>query len=108
MDKGTPESRKAASINGFINEFAGSFVLFFAALGLTKNFFGAEVASLAQKAATEQGAMFDGTSTAAKIYASITSACPWLGNCSPSARILGYGFSNFSWRSYWSWFEPST
>ena len=44
LDKGTPESRKAATINGFINEFAGSFVLFFAALGLTKNFFGAEVA----------------------------------------------------------------
>ena len=49
LDKGTPETRKAATINGFINEFAGSFVLFFAALGLTKNFFGAEVAGLAQK-----------------------------------------------------------
>ena len=31
LDKGTPESRKAATINGFINEFAGSFVLFFGA-----------------------------------------------------------------------------
>ena len=78
LDKGTPESRKAASINGFINEFAGSFVLFFAALGLTKNFFGAEVASLAQKAATEQGAMFDGTSTAAKLALSQAHA-PGLG-----------------------------
>ena len=78
LDKGTPESRKAATINGFINEFAGSFVLFFAALGLTKNFFGAEVASLAQKAATEQGAMFDGTSTAAKLALSQAHA-PGLG-----------------------------
>ena len=78
LDKGTPESRKAASINGFINEFAGSFVLFFAALGLTKNFFGAEVAGLAQKAATEQGAMFDGTSTAAKLALSQAHA-PGLG-----------------------------
>ena len=78
LDKGTPESRKAASINGFINEFAGSFVLFFAALGLTKNFFGAEVASLAQKAATAQGAMFDGTSTAAKLALSQAHA-PGLG-----------------------------
>ena len=55
LDKGTPESRKAATINGFIHEFAGSFVLFFGALGLTKHFFGAEVAGLAQKAAAEQG-----------------------------------------------------
>ncbi|MGZ7215769.1 aquaporin, partial [Streptococcus pyogenes] len=30
-------------INGFANEFAGSFVLFFGALALTKNFFGAEL-----------------------------------------------------------------
>jgi glycerol uptake facilitator protein len=29
-------------LNGFLNEFFGSFVLFFGALGLTKNFFGAE------------------------------------------------------------------
>ena len=65
--KELPESRKAATINGFINEFAGSFVLFFCALGLTKNFFGAEVAGLAQKAATEQGGVFDATSTAAKL-----------------------------------------
>lgn len=67
LDKGTPETRKAATINGFINEFAGSFVLFFAALGLTKNFFGAEVAGLAQKAAAEQGGVFNATSTAAKL-----------------------------------------
>jgi glycerol uptake facilitator protein len=29
-------------LNGFLNEFFGSFVLFFAAMGITKNFFGAE------------------------------------------------------------------
>jgi len=51
LDHGTPESRKAATINGFINEFVGSFVLFFAALAMTKNYFGAEVA----KFATTQG-----------------------------------------------------
>ncbi len=43
LDNGTKESRKAATINGFLNEFAGSFVLFFGALALTKNFFGAEL-----------------------------------------------------------------
>ncbi|MBM7642513.1 aquaglyceroporin Gla [Streptococcus loxodontisalivarius] len=42
MDDGTKASRKAAMINGFANEFVGSFVLFFGALALTKNFFGAE------------------------------------------------------------------
>ena len=78
LDKGTPESRKAATINGFINEFAGSFVLFFGALGLTKHFFGAEVASLAQRAATEQGGVFDASSTAAKLALSQAHA-PGLG-----------------------------
>lgn len=43
LDNGTKESRKSATINGFLNEFAGSFVLFFGALALTKNFFGAEL-----------------------------------------------------------------
>ncbi len=43
LDNGTKESRKVATINGFLNEFAGSFVLFFGALALTKNFFGAEL-----------------------------------------------------------------
>ncbi|MDO4667795.1 MAG: MIP/aquaporin family protein [Streptococcus sp.] len=42
LDHGTAESRKSALINGFINEFVGSFVLFFAALAMTKHFFGAE------------------------------------------------------------------
>ena len=36
LDNGTKESRFAATVNGFVNEFVGSFVLFFAALGMTK------------------------------------------------------------------------
>ena len=43
LDDGTKASQKASIINGFANEFAGSFVLFFGALALTKNFFGAEL-----------------------------------------------------------------
>ncbi len=43
LDDGTKESRKASLINGFANEFAGSFVLFFGAMALTKNFFGSEL-----------------------------------------------------------------
>ena len=51
LDHGTAESRLAATINGFVNEFVGSFVLFFAAIVMTKNYFGAEIA----KYATTQG-----------------------------------------------------
>lgn len=43
LDDGTKESQKASLMNGFANEFVGSFVLFFGALALTKNFFGAEL-----------------------------------------------------------------
>ncbi|TCD45558.1 aquaporin family protein [Streptococcus sp. X16XC17] len=43
LDDGTKESRKASLINGFLNEFFGSFVLFFGALAMTKHYFGAEV-----------------------------------------------------------------
>ena len=54
IDHGTKESRYAATVNGFINEFVGSFVLFFAALGMTKNFFGAELLSKAQGLINDQ------------------------------------------------------
>ena len=74
----TPENRNRAWANGFVNEFAGSFVLFFGALALTKHFFGAEVAGLAQRAATEQGGIFDASSTAAKLALSQAHA-PGLG-----------------------------
>ncbi|MEL0345316.1 aquaglyceroporin Gla [Streptococcus pneumoniae] len=53
IDHGTKESRYAATVNGFVNEFVGSFVLFFAALGLTKNFFGAEVLQYMKQMATQ-------------------------------------------------------
>lgn len=54
IDHGTKESRFAATVNGFLNEFVGSFVLFFAALGLTKNFFGAELVAKAQATINDQ------------------------------------------------------
>ena len=56
VDDGTGTSRSGATINGFLNEFFGSFVLFFAALGLTKNFFGAEVIPAIDKLLSSQGA----------------------------------------------------
>ncbi|MDY3024380.1 aquaglyceroporin Gla [Streptococcus hyovaginalis] len=47
LDTEVIDTRKGAQINGFINEFFGSFVLFFAAISMTKNYFGAEVAQFA-------------------------------------------------------------
>ncbi|MGT2846852.1 aquaglyceroporin Gla [Streptococcus massiliensis] len=66
VDHGTPESRKAATINGFINEFFGSFVLFFGALGLTKNFFGAEAVQFAKRQIAQTGQSVDFSSLQVK------------------------------------------
>lgn len=75
LDKGTPETRKAATINGFVNEFVGSFVLFFAALGLTKNFFGAEAVQFIKQQAVQAGQTFDTSAFATRAQlASVTSA----------------------------------
>jgi len=49
IDHGTKESRFAATVNGFLNEFVGSFVLC-----LTKNFFGAELVAKAQATINDQ------------------------------------------------------
>ena len=43
----TPENRNRACANGFVNEFAGSFLLFFGALALTNNYFGHKLAQQA-------------------------------------------------------------
>lgn len=66
IDHGTKESRYAATVNGLINEFVGSFVLFFAALGLTKNFFGAEVLQFMKQKAIEAGQAVDFSDLAIK------------------------------------------
>ena len=66
IDHGTPESRKAATINGFVNEFVGSFVLFFAALGMTKNFFGSEVLQYMKQMASQAGQNVDFSDLAIK------------------------------------------
>ena len=59
LDQGTKETRYIATVNGFINEFVGSFVLFFAALGLTKNYFGAEALQYMKQATTQAGQTID-------------------------------------------------
>ena len=66
LDNGTKESHFAATVNGFVNEFIGSFVLFFAALGLTKNFFGAEVLQYMKQMASQAGQKVDFSDLAIK------------------------------------------
>ena len=66
LDNGSKESRFAATVNGFVNEFVGSFVLFFAALGLTKNFFGSEVLQYMKQMASQAGQNLDFSDLAIK------------------------------------------
>ena len=66
LDNGTKESRFVATVNGFVNEFVGSFVLFFAALGLTKNFFGSEVLQYMKQMASQAGQNLDFSDLAIK------------------------------------------
>ena len=66
LDQGTKESRFVATVNGFVNEFVGSFVLFFAALGMTKNFFGSEVLQYMKQMASQAGQNVDFSDLAIK------------------------------------------
>ena len=66
LDNGSKESRFAATVNGFVNEFVGSFVLFFAALGMTKNFFGSEVLQYMKQMASQAGQNVDFSDLAIK------------------------------------------
>ncbi|MGT2933796.1 aquaglyceroporin Gla [Streptococcus catagoni] len=54
LDDGTKDSQKPALFNGFANEFIGSFVLFFGALALTKNYFGVELVGKLVEAGYDQ------------------------------------------------------
>ena len=67
LDNGTKESHFAATVNGFVNEFVGSFVLFFAALGMTKNFFGSEVLQYMKQMASQAGQNVDFSDLAIKV-----------------------------------------
>ncbi|HGI3058214.1 TPA: aquaglyceroporin Gla [Streptococcus agalactiae] len=78
LDDGQKSSRKAAYVNGFLNEFVGSFVLFFGALALTKNYFGVElVGKLVQ-------AGYDQTTAATRISPYVTGSL--------AVAHLGIGF----------------
>lgn len=70
-DNGEKAARRTATINGAMNEFVGSFVLFFGAMGLTRLFFGAETISYLTKTLSGEGANMADLANVAqtKIYA---------------------------------------
>ncbi len=98
VDQGTKESRFAASVNGFVNEFIGSFVLFFAAMAMTKNYFGAELVAKSQALinnqvaqATAQGQTISQEQVTAALEQAKTQVAPFL---SPGLAVahLALGF----------------
>ena len=98
VDQGTKESRFAASVNGFVNEFIGSFVLFFAAMAMTKNYFGAELVAKSQALinnqvaqATAQGQTIPQEQVTAALEQAKTQVAPFL---SPGLAVahLALGF----------------
>lgn len=56
VDDGTITTHTGALVNGFLNEFVGSFVLFFGAMGLTKLYRGVESINWMTNYASQQGA----------------------------------------------------
>lgn len=92
LDDGTKESRKAATINGFLNEFLGSFVLFFGALALTKHFFGAELNSIIQSNISSQVASLGQAVTDDQIAEAVKVQFAQAVNGSQSVAHMGIGF----------------
>lgn len=92
LDNGTKESRKAATINGFLNEFLGSFVLFFGALALTKNFFGAELGTLIKTNITSQAAAYGQTLADKDIAEAVKVQLSQYTNGSQAVAHIGVGF----------------
>ena len=105
LDKGTPESRKAtlplmASSTSLLDHSS----LSFGALGLTKHFFGAEVAGLAQKLLlNKEASLMLPHQQQNWLYHKHT--LPGLGIAHLALGFLCYGSCYVTWRSYWTWFE---
>ncbi|EHJ52571.1 aquaglyceroporin Gla [Streptococcus macacae] len=57
VDNGKKETRNGALVNGFINEFFGSFILFLGAMAMTKNFFGGEILQYASSQGVDVSSM---------------------------------------------------
>jgi glycerol uptake facilitator protein len=74
VDDNTAATRMGATINGFLNEFVGSFVLFFGAMAATNIFFGSQSISWMTSYAKAQGANVASSDTVNQIWASVSGA----------------------------------
>ncbi|MDR0299017.1 MAG: aquaporin family protein [Streptococcaceae bacterium] len=74
VDDGATTSRKGAMINGLLNEFVGSFVLFFGALGLTNLFFGSESIKWMIDYAQKHGADIKDPNVMSQIWSTVSGA----------------------------------
>lgn len=74
VDDGTITTRTGALVNGFLNEFVGSFVLFFGAMGLTKLYRGIESINWMTHYAAQQGADTSSADVTGQIAASVSGA----------------------------------
>lgn len=72
VDDSKAESHFSATINGFLNEFVGSFILFFGAMGITNLFYGKELITWYTKYATKQGADVTNTDVINQINAAVS------------------------------------
>ncbi|MDT2583791.1 aquaporin family protein [Lactococcus petauri] len=82
VDDGTITTHTGALVNGFLNEFVGSFVLFFGAMGLTKLYRGVESINWMTNYASQQGADVTG-----QIAASVSGAAS---SAAISHVVLGF------------------
>lgn len=87
VDDGTITTQTGALVNGFLNEFVGSFVLFFGAMGLTKLYRGVESINWMTNYASQQGADVTSADVTGQIAASVSGAAS---SAAISHVVLGF------------------
>ncbi len=87
VDDGTITTHTGALVNGFLNEFVGSFVLFFGAMGLTKLYRGVESINWMTNYASQQGADVTSANVTGQIAASVSGAAS---SAAISHVVLGF------------------
>ena len=87
VDDGTITTHTGALVNGFLNEFVGSFVLFFGAMGLTKLYRGVESINWMTDYASQQGADVTSADVTGQIAASVSGAAS---SAAISHVVLGF------------------
>ena len=72
VDDNSEKTRLGATINGFLNEFVGSFILFFGAMGITNLFYGKELVAWMTDQAQKTGMDVKSADVLSQINASVS------------------------------------